>query len=86
MNNKLNAFKFALAGGIWLGLCYILVTICALINIPGFHPCAELLNQFYGSYGYSITWIGAIIGGLWGFAEGFIHLGFFALVYNWLNK
>ncbi len=84
MNNKLNALKFALAGGIWGGIVGLGTTILALMNVPGFLPFAELLNQFYGPYGYSISWTGSIFGALWGFVEGFIHIGFFALVYNWL--
>lgn len=86
MKNKLNAFKFALAGGIWLGACYALATAFSILNVPGFTPFAELLNQFYGSYGYSITWLGALVGALWGFAEGFVHIGIFALIYNWLIR
>ena len=78
--------KFALAGGLWLGLCALLATICAVVDAPGFRPFAELFNQFYGPYGYSISWVGSIIGAFWGFVEGFTHLGFFALIYNWLNK
>jgi hypothetical protein len=86
MNNKLNVLRFALAGGIWLGVLGFGATILALFNFPGFLAFGNLITQFYGSYGYSISWTGSIIGAFWGFAEGFIHLGFFAIVYNWLNK
>lgn len=86
MNNKLNALKFALAGGIWCGAMYALCTILAILNVPGFGPAAELLNQFYSFYGYSISWVGAVVGAFWGFAEGFVHIGIFALIYNWLMK
>ncbi len=84
--NKFNALKFALAGGIWLGLCVFLCTIGAIVNIPGLPAFTDLINQFYSSWGYSVSWGGAIVGAFWGFVEGFVHLGFFALVYNWLNK
>lgn len=86
MKNNLSALNLALAGGIWLGLGFVLATIAAILGIPGFGPAAELLNQFYGPYGYSVTWLGVIIGGFWGFAEGFTHLGILALIYNWINK
>lgn len=86
MNNKLNASKFALAGGVWLSFYYVLITIFALINVPGFHPYAELLSQFYGPYGYSISWLGVIVGGLYGFGEGFICIGLLIWIYNKLVK
>ena len=86
MNNKINALKFALAGGIWLSIIGFSSTILAIFNIPGFLAFGNFLTQIYGSYGYSISWGGSIVGALWGFSEGFIHLGFFALLYNWLNR
>ena len=86
MNNKIHTLRFALAGGIWLGLCYATVTLFTLMNIPGFSPVAEFFRQCYGAYGYSISWWGIIVGGVWGFVEGFIHIGFFGWLYNWLNK
>lgn len=86
MNNKLNTLKFALAGGIWLGLCYVLVTVCTITNIPGFSSIAELLYKCYGFYGYSISWIGVIVGGIWGFIEGFVHIGLLIWIYNKLIK
>jgi hypothetical protein len=86
MNNKLNTLKFALAGGIWLGLIFMFSTVLSILNVPGFVPFSEFLNQFYGSYGYSISWIGSIIGGILGFAEGFVQFGLISLIYNWLNK
>ncbi len=86
MNNKLNASKFALAGGIWLGFYYMLTTIGAMIGLPGFHPLAELLTQFYGPYGYSISGLGVIVGGLYGFVDGFICIGLLIWIYNKLMK
>ena len=47
-------------------------------------PFAELLTQFYGPYGYSISGAGIVIGALLGFCEGFVHLGIFGLIYRWL--
>ncbi len=86
MNDKLNVTKFAFAGGIWLGFYYALITICSLLSIPGFRPFAELLDQFYGPYGYSVSWIGVIVGGCYGFGEGFIGIGLLIWIYNKLIK
>ncbi|MFH0874093.1 MAG: hypothetical protein V1846_04635 [Candidatus Komeilibacteria bacterium] len=83
---KLNTLKFALAAGIYGALCFGLVTIAALIGIPGLRPFADLLAQFYSAYGYSVSWFGVIMAVIWGFIEGFCHFGFFAWVYNKLVK
>lgn len=83
---KLNASKFAIAGGIWFGACIALTTIGALIGIPGFPQFAETLRKFYGFYGYSVSWFGIIVGAFLGFIEGFIELGIFAWIYNKLVK
>lgn len=79
---KLNTLKFALAGGIYCAGCLAFVTILALLNVPGFLECAKLLTSFYGFYGYSVSWVGVIVGALWGFVEGFVHIGIFAWIYN----
>ncbi len=74
--------KFALAGGIWIGGCAALATIAALLGVPGFPEFVSVLEKIYGFYGYSVSWVGVIAGAFWGFAEGFIHLGVFAWIYN----
>ena len=81
---RLDALRFALAGGIYGAACVALVTICALLDVPGFKPFADLLVQFYGFYGYSVSAIGIVIGALWGLIEGFVHFGIFAWLYNML--
>ena len=86
MDQKLNALKFALAGGIWLGAVFLVATILALLGVPGFLPFAKLLELFYGFYGYAVSPVGAVIGGFWGFCEGFVQLGILALVYNLLLR
>jgi hypothetical protein len=50
---KLDALRFALAGGIYGAGLVALTTICTLLGIPGFKPFTDLLAQFYGFYGYS---------------------------------
>ncbi len=79
---KLDALRFALAGGIYGAGLVALTTICTLLGIPGFKPFTDLLAQFYGFYGYSVSIIGIAIGAFWGLIEGFIHFGIFACIYN----
>jgi len=86
MNFKLKTLKFALAGGIWLGFIFIFLIIFSILNVPGFVPLSEFINQIYGPYGFSISWGGLIMGGILGFAEGFVQFGIIALIYNWLNR
>lgn len=86
MNNKLNVLKVALTGGIYLAIIFALATVAGILNIPGFVELANFLKTFYGFYGYSVTWLGVIIGAFWGFMEGFIHLGLLVLIYNLINK
>ncbi len=79
---RLNVLKFALAAGIYAAGCVALATIASILGIPGFPEFTKFLISVYGFYGYSISWLGVIIGAFWGFVEGFIHLGVFAWVYN----
>lgn len=83
---KLNVLKFALAGGILIGGVFLISTIFALLNIPGFREFAVLLEAMYGAYGYSISFAGIFIGLIWGFIEGFVQIGFLVYIYNLLNK
>jgi hypothetical protein len=79
---RFDVFRFALAGGIYGAACIALATASALFDIPGFRPFTDLLVQFYGFYGYSVSAIGIANGAFWGFVEGFVHLGIFAWLYN----
>ena len=83
---KLNTLKFALTGGIYIAIIFAFATIAGMFNIPGFVELADFLKTFYGFYGYSITWLGVIVGAFWGFCEGFFHVGLFVLIYNCINK
>lgn len=82
---KLNALKFALAGGIYVAACAALSTALAVLGVPGFPEFAKLLVPVYGFYGYSISWAGVLMGALWGFVEGFVHIGIFGWIYNRLT-
>lgn len=76
--------KFAVTAGIFLATHAVIVTLGAMVGIPGMRPFAELLTQFYGAYGYSISMTGVVAGAILGFLEGFVHLGIFGLIYRWL--
>jgi hypothetical protein len=39
---RLDAFKFAIAGSIYGGACIALATILALLGVPGFRPFTGL--------------------------------------------
>lgn len=81
---KLNALKFALAGGIYLALMAVLITIASLLAIPGFPQFTRILTDIYGAYGYSVSAGGLLAGAVLGFVEGFLHLGLLAVLYNLL--
>ncbi len=79
---RLDALSFAIAGSIYGAVVMALVTIAALLAIPGLRPFADLVAQFYGPYGYSVSPLGVVAGAIWGAVEGFFHFGIFALLYN----
>lgn len=81
---RLDTLRFALAGGIYGAGCVALATVCALLGVPGFKPFTDLLLQFYGFYGYSLSITGVVVGAAWGLSEGFFHFGIFAWFYNLL--
>jgi hypothetical protein len=62
---KLDTLSFALAGAIYGAACVALATIAALIGFPGFRPFVDLLTQFYGFYGYSVSALGVVVGAFW---------------------
>lgn len=75
----LNPKKFGLAGGILWGLCMFACTILALYT--GY---AEMFLKMMGGIypGYTISWVGGIIGLVYGFLDAFIGLYIFAWLYN----
>lgn len=79
---KFDTLRFALAGGTYGAGLVAVATICTLLGVPGFKPFTDLLAQFYGFYGYSVSIIGIAIGAFWGLIEGFAHFGIFAWLYN----
>ncbi len=66
--------------GVAAGLCVFLVTAIYLIRDPDPGFALHLLSQYF--YGYSVTWVGAVVGALWGFAVGFVGGWFVAFTRN----
>ncbi len=81
---RLNTVRFALAGGIYGAGLVAVTTLCTLLGVPGFKPFTDLLAQFYGFYGYTVSTSGIAVGAFWGLTEGFVHFGIFAWLYNLL--
>lgn len=77
---KLNDVKFGLAGGIVTAICVVLSTIA---GIYGFLPDYNaIIVSVYGYFGYSLTWLGVLLGAVYGFVDGFILTWVFARIYN----
>ncbi|RME31621.1 hypothetical protein D6789_02130 [Candidatus Woesearchaeota archaeon] len=69
---------FALAGGTLWGL-----GVCFLGIIAMFGWGASLVTVLSSLYrGYDASVLGAVIGGLWGFADGAVGCALFAWLYN----
>jgi len=67
------------AVGLTAASMIILLTVFQTLLTPQGLPL-ELLNQYF--YGYNVSWRGALIGGAWGFATGFIGGWLLAFVHN----
>jgi len=79
----LHARSFALAGGIIWGASIMVLTWIATVAGYG-TPLIEFLQQLY--VGLNISFVGSLIGLVYGFIDAFIGLYLFALLYNWLEK
>ena len=79
---KLNAVKFGLAGGILSGLFILLLTFFSLVGSGYASTWTGMIVEIYGFLGYSISWFGVVLGAIYGFIDGFIFCGVFALIYN----
>jgi hypothetical protein len=67
-------------GFVW-GLFVLLATWWLIINDSNsYHFYMSKLGTFY--LGYEVSWLGGIIGCMWGFANGFIAGFLIAWVYN----
>jgi hypothetical protein len=76
---KLNAKALALSAGIIWGLLIFLLTNISLLR-GGEGEHLSRLSQFY--IGYSFSFLGSLIGLVWGFVTMFIAGWVFAWLYN----
>jgi hypothetical protein len=79
---KFNIKAFGLTCGILWGLAVLLTTFWIVITNGG-GTTLGLLHKFY--FGYSVSWLGGIVGFIWGFVDGFICGAIFAWLYNKLS-
>ena len=85
-NNNCNRFciaAFAFAGGIVWGMGMLLL---GLVNIWCQWGSEWVTFFSHGYIGYEATFVGALIGGAWGFADAFIGCMIFAWIYNMCSK
>ncbi len=80
---KLNPRALALTAAILWGLCVLLATWWVLIFGTG-GQTLKLLGNFY--LGYSVSFVGSLIGLVWAFVDGLICGFIFAWLYNLLVK
>lgn len=82
---KLRPLKLGVAAGLVVAIWMVLVTLASMLNLPGFVEFSDLLISFYGSYGYSVSFLGLLVGAIYGFVEAFLPVCIFALIYNKLK-
>ncbi len=78
---KLDAVKFGLAGGIiYAAMFFLYALLGALFGWGG--EILAMIGNFYP--GVAPTFLGAILGAVWGFAIGFVFFGLLAWIYGYL--
>lgn len=76
---KLSPKAFALACGIFWGICIAISTLLAVYT--GY--LSQLVNLLVGVYPYyEVTLLGSLVGLVWGFVDGLIVGIIFAWIYN----
>ena len=76
---KLNPVKFGIAFGILYAAIFFLYAILAVLFGWG----GELIELIGGLYfGFGASFVGALVGAVWGLALGFIFFGGAAWIYN----
>ena len=81
-SGKLNAFKFGLAGGIITALCVFIITLTGVLWEGYASHSTWMLSEVYGFLGYNLTFVGALLGAVYAFIDGFVLVWIFALIYN----
>lgn len=70
------------AVGVASALIVFGVTAIYLLRDPDPPIALGLLNQYF--YGYTVTWMGSLVGGAWAFMAGFVAGWFIALFRNFV--
>ena len=71
---------FGVAVGTACGLLVLLTTVVHLLRAPAHAANLALLAEYF--YGYHVSWMGALIGAVWGFLVGFAGGWFVAFCRN----
>ena len=79
---KLSVIGFAIAGGIYWGISMVFAGWTSTFGWG--NAFVSTMNSIY--IGYEPSFIGGIIGGIWGFADGFIAGALLAFFYNMFKK
>jgi len=78
---RLNTVKFGFAGGIIALIGVLLTPIFVFLNYAPHYVL--IITEIYGPLGYNaLTFGGIVLGGIYGFIDGFILTALFAWVYN----
>jgi hypothetical protein len=75
----MDAKRLGLAGGILWGAIMLVFTWIAVLTGYG-EGFLTIFGNLY--WGYSITWLGSIIGAIYGFVDAFVGLYLLAWIYN----
>lgn len=70
---------FGMAVGLTFGSLVFLVTVVAILR-PGYPELVPLMSQYF--YGYSVSWIGAVVGFAWAWFAFFVAGWFTAFLRN----
>lgn len=81
--DELSLLRFAIALGftVSIGMLFLglIATYCGWAV-----PMVEAIGSVY--IGYTTTLVGSLVGGAWGFVDGFVCGALIAIVYNLLGK
>ena len=78
-SQKLSKLALGLSFGVVWGLSVFFMGLLAMCCQYG-QPFVDAIGSFY--IGYEATWLGSLIGALWGFVDFFLFGFFIALFYN----
>jgi hypothetical protein len=78
---KIDTAKLGIAGGIITGLCIALTTLATAFW--GLFPSSTgIIIDVYGFLGFTPTIVGALLGTVYGFIDGFIAFWVLGVIYN----